>query len=46
MMLNQSNDKISFKEQAMSQNCAVIIGKKIIANNENLVKIDLSNNML
>ena len=30
----------------MGPHSAAVIGKKIIANNENLVKIDLSNNML
>ena len=46
MKLNQRDDRISFRDQGMSFESAIVIGKKILAGNENLTKIDLSNNQL
>lgn len=46
MKLNQKGDRISLKDHGFSYASATIIGKKIIGKNDNLVKIDLSNNQL
>jgi len=35
-----------FDNQGMSDHCAMVISKKILAGNEDLLKIDLSNNQL
>jgi hypothetical protein len=44
MMLNQREDRLSFRDQGMSFQSANIIGKTLIGHNDNLQKIDLSCN--
>mgnify|MGYP006081393309 CR=1 FL=1 len=44
MSLNQRDDRMSFKDQGMGYQSASVIGKLLLANNEELLKIDLSGN--
>ena len=44
MKLHQRSDRISLKDQGFNFASAAVIGKRIIGKNDNLVKIDLSNN--
>ena len=44
MSLNQRDDRMSFKDQGMSYQSASVIGKLLLANNEELLRIDLSGN--
>jgi len=44
MSLNQRDDRMSFKDQGMSYQSAAIIGKHLLHNNEELLRIDLSGN--
>ena len=46
MMLHQRNDRINLKDSGLSFYSAMVIGQKIIGKNDNLLKIDLSNNQL
>ena len=46
MKLHQRSDRISLKDQGFNFASAAVIGKRIIGKNDNLVKIDLSNNQL
>lgn len=46
MMLHQRNDRINLKDNGLSFYSAMIIGQKIIGKNDNLLRIDLSNNQL
>ena len=44
MSLNQRDDRMSFKDQGMCYQSAAVIGKYILTNNEELLRIDLSGN--
>jgi hypothetical protein len=46
MRMHQKGDRICLKDQQMGFNSAEVIGKLILANNSDLLKIDLSNNQL
>ena len=46
MKMNQKSDRICLKDQQLGPNSAEVIGKLILANNSDLLKIDLSNNQL
>jgi hypothetical protein len=44
MSLNQRDDRMSFRDQGMSYQSAAIIGKHLLQNKEDLLRIDLSGN--
>jgi hypothetical protein len=44
MKLNQRDDRVTFKDQGMSYASAAVISKYLLANNDDLLRIDLSNN--
>ena len=46
MQLNQRDDRINFNNQGMSYQSAQVISKYILSGNEEIQKIDLSNNQL
>lgn len=46
MKLYQRDDKLSFRDQGMGCQSAAVLGRRIIAGNENLQRLDLSGNQL
>lgn len=46
MLMNQRVDRVCLKDQGLSTFAAHVIGNKILSHNEELLRIDLSNNQL
>lgn len=46
MKLYQRDDKLTFRDQGMGCQAAAVLGHHILAGNENLQRLDLSNNQL